>query len=141
MSLVDSVAPAAALPYQALVLPYLPLNLGTLIEEAAVQRMGEAAARGALPVPAYTTWEVCEWVKMMAAGLAFLRFTCRISHGDLAPRNVLIAGPNKDGVVSGYRHMLSALECVYRGPVPLPPFPNPSGRSSWRTSGWPTGST
>jgi hypothetical protein len=101
ISLVDSVAPADGFPYRALVLPYLPLTLEALINEAAVQRMGEAAARGALPVPAYTTWEVCWWVAMMADGLAFLRFGCRISHGDLAPRNVLIAGgPNKDGVVS-----------------------------------------
>jgi serine/threonine protein kinase len=102
MSLVDSVAPADGFPYRALVLPYLPLNLETLINEAAVQRRGEAAARGALPVPVYTTWEVYEWVAMMAEGLAFLR-KCRISHGDLAPRNVLIAaGPNNNGVVSGY---------------------------------------
>jgi serine/threonine protein kinase len=104
MSLVDSVAPVEGFSYRALVLPYLPLNLEALIKEAARQRSGEAAARGALPVPVYTTWEVCEWVKMMASGLAFLRY-CRISHGDLAPRNVLIAAPNKDGLVSGsYTH-------------------------------------
>jgi serine/threonine protein kinase len=101
MSLVDSAAPAEGFPYRVLVMPYLPLTLETLINEAARQREGEAAARGALPVPAYTTWEVRQWVTMMAKGLAFLRFTCRISHGDLAPRNILIAGPNKAGVVSG----------------------------------------
>jgi hypothetical protein len=101
MSLVDSVAPADGFPYRALVLPYLPLTLESLIDEADKQRRGEAAATGALPVPVYTTWEVCNWVAMMADGLAFLRFTCRISHGDLAPRNVLIAGPDKAGVVSG----------------------------------------
>jgi hypothetical protein len=111
MSLVDSVAPADGFPYRALVLPYLPLTLETLINEAAVQRLREAAAaRGALPVPVYTTWEVVQWVKMMAYGLAFLSFRCRISHGDLAPRNVLIAAaPNKNGVVSGYRHMSTGL--------------------------------
>jgi hypothetical protein len=101
MSLVDSVAPADGFPYRALVLPYLPMTLENLIKEAAVQRLGEAEARGALPVPVYTTWEVCEWVKMVASGLGFLRFKCRISHGDLAPRNVLAAAPNKDGVMSG----------------------------------------
>jgi hypothetical protein len=136
MSLVDSVAPADGFPYRALVLPYLPLNLETLINEAAVQRVG--ARRGALPVPAYTTWEVCEWVKMMANALAFLRVTCRITHGDLAPRNVLVAGPNKDGVVSGYRHRFDCYLNVFTGDLVLSP---PSGRSSWRTLGWPTDST
>jgi hypothetical protein len=106
MNLVDSVAPAEGFPYRGLVLPYLPLKLETLINEAARQReREEAAASGALPVPVYTTWEVVNWVAMMASGLAFLRYTCRISHGDLAPRNVPIAGaPNKAGVVSGDLH-------------------------------------